>query len=138
MVATDEDENQIKREGVCAASLPTTMGIVAGFLSQNVLKQLLNFGEVSHFLGYNAFRDFFPKYPLHPNEECTDSNCRKLQQFYKASPEKRRVKDKEEPSAAKKEEKPAEENEWGITLEDIPDAEAVPGDQQPKVIDSSK
>ena len=29
---------QVKREGVCAASLPTTMGIIAGFLVQNVLK----------------------------------------------------------------------------------------------------
>jgi ubiquitin-like modifier-activating enzyme 5 len=45
---------------VCAASLPTTMGIIAGFLSQNVLKFLLKFGEVVPFLGYNAFTDFFP------------------------------------------------------------------------------
>lgn len=29
---------QVKREGVCAASLPTTMGIVAGLLVQNTLK----------------------------------------------------------------------------------------------------
>ena len=47
VVAEDEDENQIKRDGVCAASLPTTMGIIAGFLSQTVLKYLLDFGEVS-------------------------------------------------------------------------------------------
>ena len=47
VVAQDGDENQIKREGVCAASLPTTMGIIAGFLSQTVLKYLLDFGEVS-------------------------------------------------------------------------------------------
>ena len=33
VVANSGDENAIKREGVCAASLPTTMGIVAGFLS---------------------------------------------------------------------------------------------------------
>jgi hypothetical protein len=33
VVATEEDENEINREGVCAASLPTTMGIIAGFLS---------------------------------------------------------------------------------------------------------
>lgn len=30
VVATKEDENAIKREGVCAASLPTTMGVTAG------------------------------------------------------------------------------------------------------------
>ena len=33
VVANEGDENAIKREGVCAASLPTTMGIIAGFLS---------------------------------------------------------------------------------------------------------
>jgi ubiquitin-like modifier-activating enzyme 5 len=33
VVADDGDEHQIKREGVCAASLPTTMGIIAGFLA---------------------------------------------------------------------------------------------------------
>lgn len=47
VVANEGDENEIKRDGVCAASLPTTMGIIAGFLSQNVLKYLLEFGEVS-------------------------------------------------------------------------------------------
>ena len=38
VVAENIDEKTLKREGVCAASLPTTMGIVAGFLVQNVLK----------------------------------------------------------------------------------------------------
>ena len=38
IVATKQDERTLKREGVCAASLPTTMGIVAGFLVQNSLK----------------------------------------------------------------------------------------------------
>jgi ubiquitin-like modifier-activating enzyme 5 len=75
VVASEGDENAIKREGVCAASLPTTMGIIAGFLSQTVLKYLLRFGTVSQFLGYNAFDDFFPKYPLTSNPECTDSHC---------------------------------------------------------------
>lgn len=32
MVASGIDERTLKREGVCAASLPTTMGIVAGVL----------------------------------------------------------------------------------------------------------
>ncbi|KAK2165371.1 hypothetical protein LSH36_51g02033 [Paralvinella palmiformis] len=45
VVATNIDEKTLKREGVCAASLPTTMGIVAGFLVQNVLKHLLGFGQ---------------------------------------------------------------------------------------------
>ena len=29
------DEKTLKKEGVCAASLPTTMGIIAGLLVQN-------------------------------------------------------------------------------------------------------
>lgn len=46
VVASGIDERTLKREGVCAASLPTTMGIVAGLLVQNVLKHLLGFGQV--------------------------------------------------------------------------------------------
>lgn len=38
VVAAQIDERTLKREGVCAASLPTTMGIVAGMLVQNTLK----------------------------------------------------------------------------------------------------
>ena len=72
VIATDADESQIQRPGVCAASLPTTMAIVAGFLSQNVLKFLLKFGEVSPFVGYNALSDFFPRYALNTNSECSD------------------------------------------------------------------
>ena len=116
VVADEGDENQIKREGVCAASLPTTMGIIAGFLSQNVLKLLLKFGEPSEFLGYNAFTDFFPKYPMIPNPECIDRNCIKWQKHYEEKPEERRQKKKDE---EKKEEKKVmhAENEWGIEIE---------------------
>jgi len=38
VVASNIDERTLKKDGVCAASLPTTMGIIAGFLVQNVLK----------------------------------------------------------------------------------------------------
>jgi len=38
-------------QGVCAASLPTTMGITAGLLAQNALKFLLKFGVVSPYVG---------------------------------------------------------------------------------------
>ena len=47
VVASGIDERTLKREGVCAASLPTTMGIIAGLLVQHSLKLLLHFGEVS-------------------------------------------------------------------------------------------
>lgn len=38
VVAANIDEKILKKDGVCAASLPTTMGVVAGILVQNVLK----------------------------------------------------------------------------------------------------
>lgn len=38
VVASEIDERTLKREGVCAASLPTTMGVTAGLLVQNALK----------------------------------------------------------------------------------------------------
>ena len=47
VVASGIDERTLKREGVCAASLPTTMGIIAGLLVQNTLKYLLKFGQVN-------------------------------------------------------------------------------------------
>lgn len=121
VVANAGDENAIKREGVCAASLPTTMGIVAGFLSQTVLKYLLDFGEVSQFLGYNAFNDFFPKYPLVPNADCSDKLCRQRQlECAKLAPEERRMQGR----VLKRERKIAlatapvahSDNEWGISL----------------------
>lgn len=55
VVASKIDEKTLKKDGVCAASLPTTMGIVAGFLVQNTLKYLLGFGEVLWHL-FIAFR----------------------------------------------------------------------------------
>ena len=56
MVASGVDEKTLKREGVCAASLPTTMGLIAAVLVQNSLKYLLDFGTVSKFLGYSALK----------------------------------------------------------------------------------
>merc|ERR1711981_1104775 len=75
VVASNIDEKTLKREGVCAASLPTTMGIVAGFLVQNVLKYLLHFGDVSDYLGYNAMNDFFPRMTMRPNVDCEEFHC---------------------------------------------------------------
>jgi len=82
VVAEEGNEKKIKREGVCAASLPTTMGIIAGFLAQNVLKYLLNFGDVSYLLSYNAFVNFFDNSILLPNPYCNDENCVKLQKEF--------------------------------------------------------
>lgn len=82
IVASNIDEKTLKKDGVCAASLPTTMGIVSGFLVQNALKYLLNFGTVTKYLGYNALLDFFPVMTLKPNETCSDSFCVKRQKEF--------------------------------------------------------
>mmetsp|Transcript_4501 Transcript_4501/g.4969 ORF Transcript_4501/g.4969 Transcript_4501/m.4969 type:complete len:383 (+) Transcript_4501:33-1181(+) len=75
----ESDGKPIKREGVCAASLPTTMGITAGFLAQATLKFLLEFGDLTLVLGYNARKDFFQNYSIKANPECKDPKCLKLQ-----------------------------------------------------------
>lgn len=54
-MASEIDEKTLKKDGVCAASLPTTMGVIAGFLVQNALKY---FNII--LLMYNLmFRKFF-------------------------------------------------------------------------------
>ncbi|XP_057658378.1 ubiquitin-like modifier-activating enzyme 5 [Diorhabda carinulata] len=112
IVASNIDEKTLKRDGVCAASLPTTMGIVAGFLVQNSLKHLLQFGIVSNYLGYSALTDFFPTMTLKPNPNCEDSNCRLRQKEFALKP-------KPEIAVEAKEEKSVhEDNEWGISLID--------------------
>lgn len=83
IVASGVSEKTLKREGVCAASLPTTMGIVAGLLVQNALKYLLEFGSVGYYLGYNALKDFFPSDSMKPNPECENSFCVRRQHEYK-------------------------------------------------------
>lgn len=116
VVASGIDEKTLKKEGVCAASLPTTMGIVAGFLVQNVLKYLLKFGKVSDYLGYNAMLDFFPTMSMKPNPTCDDTHCVKRQKEYIASeaakPRDSQQKDTEEAKIVH------EENDWGICLVD--------------------
>lgn len=128
IVASGIDEKTLKREGVCAASLPTTMGIVAGFLVQNALKYLLEFGQVSNYLGYIALKDHFPSMTLKPNPDCTSYWCRKQQAAY----QKRLA---EAPAAEPIVEDEAdatplhETNEWGIELggdDDDDDADAAP------------
>ncbi|KAK6920510.1 THIF-type NAD/FAD binding fold [Dillenia turbinata] len=82
VVASGVDERTLKREGVCAASLPTTMGVVAGLLVQNTLKFLLKFGHVSPYLGYNALKDFFPTMEMKPNPQCSNAACLERQKVY--------------------------------------------------------
>lgn len=64
---------------MCAASLPTTMGMIAGLLAQNLLKYFLNFGEITYLQSYNALLNFFDDSILLPNPQCYDENCMRLQ-----------------------------------------------------------
>merc|ERR1712066_357302 len=113
IVSLGEDEKTLKREGVCAASLPTTMGLVAALLVQNSLKYLLKFGTVSPYVGYNALKDFFPSYEFKNGE---------IHQWVN-------VKDDTKMEAEKKaEEERMEsmkqlENEFGIELDDDDESE---------------
>ncbi|XP_065656146.1 ubiquitin-like modifier-activating enzyme 5 isoform X2 [Hydra vulgaris] len=113
VVAANIDEKTLKKDGVCAASLPTTMGIIAGFLVQNTLKYLLKFGQVTYYLGYNAMEDFFPTMIMKANPGCEDKFCVLQQQKYQE-------KLKSKPSDINnKKEIPVvihEENNWGISL----------------------
>jgi len=121
VVASNIDEKTLKKDGVCAASLPTTMGIVAGFLVQNSLKYLLKFGQVTHYLGYNAMLDFFPTLSMKPNVTCDEYHCRKRQAEYQVELATRPVVEKE---VVQEVEVVHEENDWGICVvsEDIGDA----------------
>ncbi|XP_072180803.1 ubiquitin-like modifier-activating enzyme 5 [Diadema setosum] len=113
VVAENIDEKTLKREGVCAASLPTTMGVVAGLLVQNTLKYLLEFGSVTHYLGYSALQDFFPTMSMKPNPNCDDSFCKKCQEEYQKQQAANPIVEIEE---KEEEEVLHEANEWGIEL----------------------
>lgn len=116
VVASGIDERTLKREGVCAASLPTTMGIVAGLLVQNTLKYLLHFGQVTHYLGYSSLQDFFPTMNIKPNPGCPNPLCLKRQKEWMAG-ENERILAAAENVVEKEEDGPVHaENEWGIEV----------------------
>ncbi|GAQ91248.1 ubiquitin-like modifier activating enzyme [Klebsormidium nitens] len=121
VVASGIDERTLKREGVCAASLPTTMGMVAGLLVQNSLKYLLRFGTVSRYLGYNALADFFPTMEMRPNVQCDNAACRARQAEYAALAPEREAAARAAQAAAAAVEEPQvvhADNEWGIAVEE--------------------
>lgn len=60
VVASNINERTLKREGVCAASLPTTMAIVAGFLVQNALKYVIFFEFCTLPLNSFCYNKLFP------------------------------------------------------------------------------
>lgn len=120
VVASGIDERTLKREGVCAASLPTTMGIVAGLLVQNSLKYLLGFGQVTQYLGYSSLKDFFPTMDIKPNTSCDNKLCRQRQAEWAAcAPEREAAAAATAAEAAAAEAAAGplhESNEWGIEV----------------------
>ncbi|XP_021905599.1 ubiquitin-like modifier-activating enzyme 5 [Carica papaya] len=121
VVASGVDERTLKREGVCAASLPTTMGVVAGLLVQNTLKFLLSFGYVSPYLGYNSLKDYFPTMQMKPNPQCSNVACLQRQNDYILAKPARdaAAKAKMQAEASTSVEGPLHfDNEWNISVVD--------------------
>lgn len=106
-VASGIDEKTIRRNGVCAASLPTTMSIIAGFLVQNTLKYLLHFGQVSYYQSYSALLNHFSDDILLPCSDCLNEDCKKRQNEFKG----KWVPDKWIPKQIASE---SFDDEWGV------------------------
>mmetsp|Transcript_3977 Transcript_3977/g.8071 ORF Transcript_3977/g.8071 Transcript_3977/m.8071 type:complete len:429 (-) Transcript_3977:943-2229(-) len=130
VVASGIDEKTLKREGVCAASLPTTMGIVAGMLVQNTLKYLLGFGQVTQYLGYSSLTDYFPTMEIKPNPTCDNTECVKRQEEWNADAEERQALEEKEQEASRiaelDDDVVHETNEWGIEVVDDTDGPSAP------------
>ncbi|KAG2387960.1 hypothetical protein C9374_000810 [Naegleria lovaniensis] len=112
---------QVKREGVCAASLPTTMGITAGLLVQGVLKYLLRFGKISYYLGYSAMNDYFPTMKVRPNPTCSNPMCVKRQEEVKKLKEQGALDldlDQDEKEQVEETKVVHTDNTWGIEVVD--------------------
>ncbi|KAH9769927.1 ubiquitin-like modifier-activating enzyme 5 [Citrus sinensis] len=128
VVASGVDERTLKREGVCAASLPTTMGVVAGLLVQNTLKYLLKFGQVSSYLGYNSLKDYFPTMAMKPNPQCSNAACLERQKEYILAKPARdaaaKAKMEAEASSATECSLHAD-NEWNISVVDDSNPDSV-------------
>ncbi|XP_042472999.1 ubiquitin-like modifier-activating enzyme 5 isoform X1 [Zingiber officinale] len=127
VVASGVDERTLKREGVCAASLPTTMGVVAGLLVQNALKYLLKFGNVSPYLGYNSLKDFFPTMEMRPNPQCSNGACIERQEEYlQAKPAREAAaKAKLEAESSENDGPLHVDNEWNISVVDDKEIETI-------------
>ncbi|GIX60800.1 ubiquitin-like modifier-activating enzyme 5 [Babesia caballi] len=118
IVAVKGDESTIKRPDVCTASLPTTMGVVAGLLAHNALKHLLQFGAVTSLLSYNSLQDYFPSCSMGCNPECTERYCLQRQKEKQDEREKFLENQRAAAEASKTADEPVEHesNEYAITV----------------------
>eukprot|EP00743_Colponemidia_sp_Colp-15_P002006 GILK01002180.1.p1 GENE.GILK01002180.1~~GILK01002180.1.p1 ORF type:complete len:385 (-),score=49.42 GILK01002180.1:290-1342(-) len=70
------EEMILNEPGFCVATLPTCEAVVSGLLGQMALKCMVQFGEVPHYMGFNARTNHFPKTVLSPpNPHCPNMNC---------------------------------------------------------------
>ena len=78
-------------------------------------RYLLKFGQVTHYLDYNALQDFFPTMSMKPNETCDDIYYRQRQREYEELqaefPDVEQVEIVETSVVH-------DDNEWGISLVD--------------------
>eukprot|EP00771_Trimastix_marina_P001968 gnl/Trimastix_PCT/3077.p1 GENE.gnl/Trimastix_PCT/3077~~gnl/Trimastix_PCT/3077.p1 ORF type:complete len:394 (+),score=82.79 gnl/Trimastix_PCT/3077:135-1184(+) len=121
IVAEGIDERTLKRDGVCAASLPTTMAIVAGLMAQSSLKYLLRFGKINMYVGYSALTDYFPCMELLPNPTCSNPLCvQRQREFAEFTEAQKRSGTESSPDVAAPETKehtpPAKTNAFGISI----------------------
>jgi ubiquitin-like modifier-activating enzyme 5 len=114
IIAIKGDERDIVRPGVCAASLPTTMSIVAGLMVQNCLKYFLGFGHVGGCVAYEAFNDYFPSYEMKPNPDCVSDKCREMQSLVHVVSSQTEALEEAPVSVKHK------VNDWGISVIDEP------------------
>jgi ubiquitin-like modifier-activating enzyme 5 len=136
IIASNGDEKNILRPGVCAASLPTTMSIIAGLLVQNALKYLLGFGTIGGCVGYEAMKDFFPVYQMRANPDCVSDACRTHQEHAALHASKDQGVSNE-PCEQVTSEPEHEENSWGIEVvseeEEVPIQNACNGNDRPEL-----
>ncbi|CAN1318295.1 Ubiquitin-like modifier-activating enzyme 5 [Linum perenne] len=105
-------------------------GVVAGLLVQNSLKLLLQFGNVSPYLGYNSLKDFFPTMEMKPNPHCSNGACLERQKEYLVLKPERdaAARAKMEAEASLAPEGPLhDDNEWNISVVDDDDVETNAG-----------
>ena len=92
-------------------------------------RYLLKFGQVTHYLGYNALQDFFPTMSMKPNETCDDAYCRQRQREYREL--QAEFPDVDQVPAAEAE-VVHDDNEWGISLVDE-SAPVEPSSARPEI-----
>ena len=116
------EQPEVARPGVCAASLPTTMGLIAALLVQAALKMLLGWGRVSGLQGYRGEADGFERWEMKVNAECEVEECRRRQAEWQGKEgweEEQDRKEREREGRRREARRKAREhdtNVWGIQL----------------------